>query len=388
MLIFESFTGINNVLKENRQSETDLVEARNVDIGLSGEITRRDGFTQVSEECHKNLWDGEGFMLATNGAQLVAIHSDGSRVVLHPALGPSRVWYCNLPDGRTTFSNGLIHGITDGATSLDRCIPVPNSGGSADGIAGALSSGQYRYALSYTRLADNMEGVTEIVGSMQLQLGGLRLDGLPARDGFALNVYLSGADGEGQYLAGQTLTRSFEFVGANHELVNPSRTLGAQSFPMGTVTAFWRGRVLVAVGSTLWASRPWAPHLCDWNAFRQFPAPITALQPVTGGIFVGTEHDLVFLGGEAFETLTYRETRRGPVVLGSGVKAPGDKIRVGDGAGAGEAIVCIAGGYVVAGLSDGSTTSLSGSRYKTQAKEVWAAFREVNEIPQYVALPK
>ena len=216
---------------------------------------------------------------------------------------------------------------------------------------------------------------------------GLRLDALPVREGFAVNVYVTGRDGEGMYLAGSTETGSFEFNGNNAALVQPCRTLGAQAFPLGTLTAFWRGRVLVAQGNVLWASRPMAPHLSDWRDFRAMEGEITALVPVLDGIYVGTTSDLIFLGGSSFAELSYSATRRGPVVLGSGVPAPGERLQLGDGAGSGQAMVCIAGGEVVAGFSGGQTFSLTQGRFKTKAVEVSAVFREVDGIPQYMAVP-
>lgn len=385
MLTFKGFTGINNVLLEHRLGAGDLLQAVDVDIGLTGEITRRGGFTEVSALCHKNLHQGQGFMLATVGSVLTAIWPNGDRNALHPALGPERVLYCNLPDGRTTFTNGLIHGATDGLTWQERSVSVPSSLGAPGMAFGALHPGQYRYHLSYTRLADRLEGPAISSEPIEIAQGALRLDGLPEREGHALNVYLSGRDGEGAYLAGTATGQTFEFSGTNSALVLPCRTLGAQPFPVGTVTAFWRGRVLVAQGGDLWASRPNAPHLSDWRDFKPFGAAITVIQPVDDGVYVGTAQDLIFLAGTNWDQLAYVPTRRGPVVPGSGVYAPGDKIKLGDGTGNGTAMLCIAGGEIVAGFSGGQTTSLTGGRYKTTATEVCATFREVNGIPQYLA---
>ena len=218
--------------------------------------------------------------------------------------------------------------------------------------------------------------------------GGLRLDGLPVRIGHSLQVYLSGKDGEGAYLAGETTTDSFEWGGKNSALVLPCRTLGARPFPVGTYTGFWRGRVLVAQDNVLWASRANAPHLSDWRDFKQFPSRITAVQPVDDGVYVGTEKDLVFLSGTTWDQLAFVPTQRGPVVPGSGVTAPGDRVKLGDGSGAGTAMLCIAGGEIVAGFGGGQTASLTGDRYKSTATEVCAAFREVNGVPQYMAVPQ
>lgn len=385
MLTFEAFAGINNVLPEHRLTGKDLLVARDVDIGLTGEISRRAGFTEVSALCHKNLHQAQGFMLATCGSVLTAIHPNGDRHVIHPALGPERVWYCNLPDGRTTFTNGLIHGATDGLTGFDRSVPAPDSLGAPGMAFGALHPGQYRYHLTHVRLADRLEGPAISSAPIAIEHGGLRLDGLPQRDGHETHVYLSGLDGEGAYLAGVAAGTSFEYTGNNAALVLPCRTLGAQPFPVGTVTAFWRSRVLVAQGNVLWASRPNAPHLSDWKDFKPFGTAITAVQPVDDGVYVGTASDLIFLAGTAWDQLAFVPTRRGPVVPGSGVTAPGDRIKLGDGTGNGTAMLCISGGDIVAGFGGGQTTRLTGERYRTTATEVCATFREVGGIPQYLA---
>ena len=388
MLTFESFTGINNVIPAHRLGKTDLLVASDVNIGRTGEVSRRGGFTEVSDQCHKNLWQANGFMLATCGAALTAIRPNGDRHIIHPALGHDRVWYCNLPDGRTTYTNGLIHGVTDGLTNQERSIAPPESLGAPDMAFGQLDPGQYRYHLTFRR-ADGVESSAASSEPIMVNQGGLRLDGLPVRAGHSLQVYLSGKDGEGAYLAGETTTGSFEWGGKNSDLVLPCRTLGAIPFPVGTITAFWRGRVLVAQGDVLWASRPMAPHLADWRDFKPMGAAITAIQPVDDGVYVGTASDLIFLSGTTWDQLAFVPTRRGPVVPGSGVSAPGDRIKLGDGVGNGTAMLCIAGGEIVAGFGGGQTTSLTDGRYQTTVTEVCATFREVEGgIPQYLAVPQ
>ena len=388
MLTYESFTGINNVLPERRMGAADLLDALDVNIGLTGEITRRFGFTEVSDQCHKNLWQSAGYLLATQGSELVALHPGGARHVIDPAIGHSRLWYCNLPDGRTTYTNGLIQGVTDGLAGQDRSVRAPDSLGAPDHAFGQLDRGSYRYYLTAVRLSDGAESPAITSESITIDGGGLRLENLPVRPGHAIRVYLSGLDGEDAYLAGTTTGSTFEWGGTNSDLVLPCRTVGAQPFPVGTLTAFWRGRVLTAVGNTLWASRPMAPHLSDWRDFKPLGAAITAIQPVDDGIYVGTAKDLIFLGGTTWDALAFRSTKRGPVVPGSGVAAPGDKLKLGDGTGGGDAMLCIAGGEIVAGFNGGQTTSLTANRYKTEATEVSATFREVDGIPQYVAVPQ
>jgi hypothetical protein len=78
---------------------------------------------------------------------------------------------------------------------------------------------------------------------------------------------------------------------------------------------------------------------------------------------------------------------RGGVVLGSGVRLPGQHLRTGNGGrAAGEAMACISNGWLVAGTADGTLIPLSTDRYRASASEVSAAFRLVDGVPQYVAL--
>lgn len=385
MLTFKSFTGIHNVLPSERLGEGALVEARNVDVGLSGEVRRRGGYVRASADCHKNLWQAAGFMLATINGELVAFDAAGRRVVSPVLGGTSRVWYCNLPDGRTVFSNGNINGVTDGHTTTGWGVPTPESAGVPMPVSGELHRGEYRYLVTHVRLADGLEGAPCEGGSVRLDEGGLLVTDLPRLDGYGVNVYLSGRDGGECFLAGTTSGSAFSYLGTNEALVLPCRTLNETPMPAGRLLAFWRGRTLVARGSTLYASQPhrWEAHLPSRD-FKHFPAPITLVQPVDAGIFVGTEQALHFLVGDQFDTLAQSRTVAGRVVLGSGCAVPGEDIQRGDATGAGGAMVCIAGGALTAGFSDGAINQLQ--QYSTDVAEVAATFRTVGGVPQYLAV--
>lgn len=390
MLTFEAFKGINNAQPVERLTNGDLLVAENVDIGLTGEVARRSGYSEASDLCHKNLHQGDDFMLATVASALTAIHPNGDRVVIHPALGTDRVRYCNLPDGRTTFSNGQINGITDGLALADWSLPVPDGMGMLDAtVLGALNPGSYRYFLTYVRLVDLMEGPAIDSDPVALPQGGFRLDGLPARDGYSIYVYLTGQDGEGAYFAGATTTRSITITGPNINNVLPCPTIGTQPMPVGTFTAFWRGRTLVAVGNALWASVPWVPGLCVWRDFKQFSSAITMIVPVEGGIWVGTEDELAWLAGTQWEQLAYSQALAGRVVPGSGVAAPGDQVQIGQGVGSNTCMLCIAAGGIVAGTASGTLAQLTDTRYSTDVEEVAATWRKgPGGVPQYIAIPQ
>lgn len=388
MLKFEKFTGINNVLASHRIKASELTLATDVDIGLSGEITRREGYTEASALCHKNLWQGDGFMLATYNSDLVKT-TGGTQVTLLPSLGSDRVWYLNLPDGRTAFSNGLLSGITDGASVTGWGVPVPPSIGTLTDVAGLLNPGDYQYQITYVRLSDGLEGPPEYSNPLPVALGGIVLTALPTLAGYKINVYITGANAGTGYLAGSTTSGVFSFTGKNSELILPCRTEFLVPMPPGRALAFWRGRALSASGNVLYASRAGQWELCDVRRdFKQFSGVITLVQPVDGGIFVGTDAELAFLAGEEFDKLVYRQVVAGPTVLGSGVPVRGELVQQREGAGQGAAMICITDRVVVAGFSDGQVVRLTEGRYQTDVTEVAATFRMLDRTPQYIAIPQ
>lgn len=395
MLKFDKFTGLDNVQPAHRLTQfqvgSALTAATDLDVGLSGELKRRTGYVETLATCHKNLHQADGFLLATvDGGDLTKLDSaGGSRVTLYPSLGSARVWYCNLPDGRTTFSNGSICGITDGVTATGWGVPIPASLGALTDVVGLLDPGDYQYMLTYVRTSDKLEGGPLYSNPLPVASGGIVLTSLPTLAGYSMNVYITAADGDDGFYAGNTTSSAFSYTGKNDALALPCRTGYLQPAPAGTVTAFWRGRVLIAQGNALYASRTNQWEAFDFRRdFKQFSAPITLIQPVDGGVFVGTSDELAFLAGAEFDKLTYRRVVEGSVVLGSGVSVRGELVKQAEGSGLGSAMICIANGVIVAGFSDGGVVRMTEGRYKTTVTEVSATFRQINGIPQYIAVPQ
>jgi hypothetical protein len=394
MATLKSYAGINNVAPANELSLEDFASASNIDLDLNGKPGRRAGYASDSATVHKNLWKAKPCTLATRGAAGDLVNVD-SGAVLHAGLGHTpRVWYCDLPDGRTIYSNGVTQGVVNAAASAVASwgIPLPNLAGvAAANTAGNLHAGDYQWALTHQRLADGIEGGPSYKsGVVAVTTGGISFTGIPVPAGYRTNVYLTSHNGSERYLAGFTTNGSFSFTGKNKDLVLPCRTDWMNPAPAGKLLGFWRGRALVAVGTALFASRPHSWELYDLvRDFKNFSANITLVQPVDGGIWVGTEKELAFLGGNTWDQLARVVKVTAGAVLGSGCKVPGEWIRVGKGRGQGDAMVCIADGWLVAGFADGSLVPLSQDRYRVSASEVSAAFRLVgNDLPQYIALPQ
>lgn len=386
MLTFKNFSGINNVLHTSRLGESDLAVALNVDFGLTGEASRRSGYMRIDADAHTNLFQTAGFSLATIGINGDLTSLD-SGAVLYPSLGHNRIWYVALPDGRVAFSNELIAGVSNGAQTTKLGVPIPTSVGALTEIAGDLYPGEYQWQITYSRQADGKEGGPAYSQPEKVSTGGIFLSGLPVAPGYRINVYLTSHNGGPAFYAGSTENGLFSFIGNNSALVQPCRTDFMEPAPAGRCLTSWRGRVLVAKGSVLYASRPNGWEDFDIRRdFKQFEAAITAVVPVDDGLYVGTETELAFLSGSTWDTLSYRRVLDGRVVLGSGLPVSGDLIKQGDGVGSGNAMMCIAGGGLVAGFNGGGVIRMTEGRYHTDAVEVFSAFRVVNGVPQYVGV--
>lgn len=104
-------------------------------------------------------------------------------------------------------------------------------------------------------------------------------------------------------------------VGSYHPSTGPTpewslatpRMVGDQALtpmPAGSNIAYHRNRLLVAVGAALIYSEPFMPHLRDEaRGFEIFPAPITCIAAVEGGVFVVADKTYFAAGGFPAQTL-------------------------------------------------------------------------------------
>lgn len=389
MATFSKFAGINNILPPERLKAGELVEALDMDVDLSGACRRRPGYTRLVADPHRNVFEGPGFLLTTVNGDLVTRDGAGVERVVYPGLSDDRVWYLALPDGRVAFSNGLICGLASATAATGWGVPVPDSIGALTSVPGQLAPGDYQWQITYVRQSDGLEGGPQYSNPVPVPDGGVVLTGLPVRTGYDINVYLSSVNGGTAYLAGRTSGGAFSYTGPNSALTTPCRTEFLEPAPAGRLLAHWKGRALIAEGRTLWASKFNQPELFDKRRdFKQFSAPITLVQPVDDGIYVGTAQELAFLAGETFEQMAYRQCAAMPVVLGSGAEVRGELLLHGNQPGNGRAMVCICGGILLAGFNSGVMHRLSEGRYATAVGEVAATFRMNAGIPQYVAIPQ
>lgn len=116
-------------------------------------------------------------------------------------------------------------------------------------------------------------------------------------------------------------------------VVNPTTTLGAiagrylSAPPYATEIEAYNGRIYLAQGPTLWATELYLYHLVDnTRNFVQFEGDITLVQAVDDGMYVGTTKGLSFLKGTLSQGLQRKILSDTPVIPGSGVLVPADRV--------------------------------------------------------------
>jgi hypothetical protein len=400
----EKFLGINNVEPEERLAPGEFTAAVNVNIDASEQVLRRAGRALLQPGIFHSLFEGEAMTLVVKNGSLVRIDAVGATLAtVFADIGARRISYQPGVNGRVYFTNGVTQGSTDGSDYIELGIPRPPHVGNA-GSLGPGETFEINVAIGYRRLADGMEG--GLTHGMATTNGTeLSFVGLPELLGFEIVVYAAPARHLNLYRLGSTPGSTFGFVpdGAAGNLPTLDaifaqmvaiRSLRVTEFldppPTGTIMRLWNGRLLIADGNVLWASRPYTVELFDLSRdFKQLDAPITLLEPVKNGLWVGTTEALHFLAGSAFDALSISTEVDGPVVLGSGVQTEGSWIRgrLESSLPAGEAVLCIAKGAITACTGEGRAVPLTDRYYLTEATEVDAAVVLTEGYPQYVATP-
>lgn len=371
------FLGINNIADKTRLKTGEMVAATDIDIGSTGNFGGRRGRELLAAGAAHSIYESAFGLLAVIDSDLVLTDFAGAVLrTVYPSIGYTRVWYATLADGRVAFSNGLINGLATATTTAEWGIDAPPTAG--EGIPGDTM-----YQVSYTRLSDGLEGPPTygtLIDTAQAIIG------LQPVDGYMINVYFA-PHGQAMFWAGSTLTDTYTHSGP--VLGGQWTGIGLSRPPAGTQITPWLSRVLLAQGSTLWATRPLQPELVDLTQdFIQFPHDITLIYGTNSGVFIGTSEGITWLDGTVFGEMRSQQIATGHVALGSAVEFPlgylNEKKRP---QGLLQGAICLVGGVAHLIYGNGQIIALTAERYRTEATEVYATVRMRDGLMQYLAAP-
>lgn len=317
---YMGFTGLRDDIPPDRFAITDLAVADNVDLDKSGKLARREGYTSVRAESQvHSLWaDDTGLVgLYMAGKQLKKLNADYSGTALAMMTNASRMAFCRVND-LVYFSNGVDSGVYD--TVADRVrswgIHRPGPVGVAVSV-GVLPAGRYQVTMTYLRSDGQESGaglatVADVPDGASLQLT-LPVSADPDVVGKVIYVTTQNGNELYQLQAVSNATTALAYNGG--DLARPLETQFLQEAPAGQYVVYYRGRVIVAKGDTLFFSTEFGYELFDLRNYVQLDGDITMLATITdkdqadaamnSGLFVGTDRSCGVLVGSGPQDFQY-----------------------------------------------------------------------------------
>jgi hypothetical protein len=336
------FTGLRNNVGAAGFDLGDLEVGLNVDIDDKGFLLRRKGHSAVVVAgVDRDLFAAGGVCLGVGGDALKQIMPDWSTITLRTGLTPARALTYAALGTRIYYANGVESGVVENGAHRSWGLTPPALGPAAL-VGGALRAGRYQYTMTYLR-GDGQESGAPRAALMELSAeGGFELT-LPVStdpDVTMKAVYVSDRDGE--TLFRYAVLDNAETTFAVREARPGSVALATQFLVspnmLGTIdlSAYANGRMLVAAGSRLYCSEPYAPELFDPRKAWPFLDAITMVKPLEDGTWLGTRSQVVWLPNAEPEKWQFMAKAPYGVIPGT---AYVDGISsIGDGSGKGPAV--------------------------------------------------
>lgn len=192
------------------------------------------------------------------------------------------------------------------------------------------------------------------------------------------DVYWSNGVNSGILVDGVTNTA----WGATETTGGLGQTYAAQV--RGSIIRHYRGRLYAVDGRIIWATDPMDYKRVDlMRGFLMLESEITLFEPVTNGIFVGTQNEGVrFLAGPDFRLFQLTKADDLPAVRGSGLSVDGATF-----ASMGHAAIWLTSSGWVFGSGDGATKRLTDKSLALPNYESAASvMREHNGISQLLSI--
>jgi len=386
---FRAFKGLRNTVDARDFGPGDLATALNTDIDDGESIDRRYGFgSVVVAGVDRSLFASGSVCLGVGSNVLKQILPTYDTVLLKSGLTPGRdLSYAPVAD-RVYWSNGVDLGCVHEGANRSWGLPVPALPVFA-ATGGDLPDGTYQFVVTFIR-NDGQESGALRAGTIALTVkGGIDLSAIPiAADAavVAKAVYVSTRNGSVLFRAGLITNATTAF--AIRELGDPSAPLQTQFLsapPAGDFIGYSGGYMLVADGNRLYPSEAYAPELFDLRKSVPFLDRIAMVAPLTDGVWLGTDSEVIWLTGATPESWQFVPRADYGVIPGTMAYADGELL--GDGSGAGEQIVYFTTKQgICVGRSGGKLMNMTESRFGFPSQPVGAGVvRRHRGIVQYVA---
>lgn len=382
-----AFTGLDTLNPESEVPIAGAVVADNVDFTRGGKVRRRLGRDRVASLGVSAAWSDGRTLLLQSGTTLYRVEdAQGTMTALAQGLAASESLCAVEVNGRLYWSNGTNTGVIDGSQSRAWGMPTPTGLRIAQ-TAGFMPSGTYMVAMSQVR-EDGYESGIGPAQFVTLTDGGIVVYPPAGSEEAAENVlYLSSADGDVMFEAARApaTEASIRYTADTASLRLPARYAFTEPPPAGHLMCYYRGRIYIAQGPVVWATRPMDYERIDPRSdYLLFDAPTTLLEAVEDGIYIATTGRTQFMAGADIAEFQARHVADYGAIPGTSVRVQASQIGKGDASG--DAILWASERGLCAGFNGGQSRNLTERRVALpQSASGCAVLREVDGQTHYVA---
>lgn len=282
-------------------------DAVNVDLTGGGGARRRRGMTKLASFTGgHSMWapSSQAFALFVHGDQLRMVTLSGGAPVprtLMAGLFAGPMTYCEL-EQRVVFTNGRDLGVVDIAGNA-KVLGVSDPLGAPGliGAPGGLQPGRYGAAYTFINERGEESGMSPAGFIELVEAGGMVFTlPLPPDDVVAFRLYSTPANGDVFYQMAEAPAGVLHASITDDKPGKVAATQHLHRMQAGAIVRVYKGRLLVARDSVLMFSEPFNYGLTSRrHNFVQFASKIIMVEPVEGGVYVGTTSAVFFLSGDS-----------------------------------------------------------------------------------------
>jgi hypothetical protein len=372
--------GIDNISPSDQIPPGFFLDAVDVLANRVGDIATRPGKRRLfTAAAMHSLWHSAelNVSLCVSGRYLCRVGIHQNNLYIDPLIeivGNSRMSYAEA-DGRAWCSNGYglwsIDLFESSLIAQPATLPVLEFDAEAAG-SGGLDEGVYAVAVSAID-EGHEEGALSAMKFVNVAPGcGVKVTVVwpdPCERPVHALIHLTAPNGESLrrvvVLMPSAGNPGYDdvTVGATDRLGRIADTRYLQPMPPGEIVRFWRGRLLTADGPVLRWSEPMRYGLNhELNGFLLAGSDITMVEPVEGGVFLGTSEEVVFLSGGTPEQWTRTRTAAAIPFPGCSLTVPAHEFGGDMGAGAQRLALWLSAKGLVIGRPDGSIQEVQADR--------------------------
>lgn len=290
--------GVDNIHADMELPDDTLRGGVNVDIYDSGKLKRRRGSTEtLALVGSHSLWSHEDLDVAyyVAGTTMYQLESDlVTATAIVTGLMANRAVAYHYLNGEVFWSNGITSGRIRSGVNTQWGIETPSSIAVLAAGTGGLLAGTYQVVTTFKNAAGEESGASNALSITLAATGGIDMTGMPPASSAEIVyrcVYATVQNGGVLYKIAQlpVAQTTYSITNINTQ-TTALRTQDFAPMPAGTIIAYCKGRLFVAIGPYVFYSEPLRYGLYNpVMNFFMFSENVSILLGTENGVYIAAE---------------------------------------------------------------------------------------------------